>query len=191
MILILDLKSFEKSGKNESYYAHLLLDYGLKKYFGIEGYELSYGKNKKPYLKGNPLYFNLSHTKDKAVCAFSKREVGCDVENIGEYKKRIAKRFFTENEFRLLEESENPETDFFRLWVLKESALKKSGEGITAGLSTVDFSENLRKNSFKNYNSYFTVFSLEGAFLSVCAEEEETELIEVKAEDLKNFLKSI
>ena len=74
-----------------------------------------------------PLEFNLSHSGDYAICAISDDEVGCDIEKIKDVNLKIAKRFFSEEEYNnVLKDNKL----FFRYWTLKESYLKAKGIGI-------------------------------------------------------------
>ena len=46
---------------------------------------------------GEDTPFNLSHSGEYVLCAFSdckEAQVGCDLEMIGEYREKVAKRFF-------------------------------------------------------------------------------------------------
>ncbi len=147
--------------------AGLLLDMGLREY-GLSEREaaLEYRHNGKPYLRDFPeLFFNLSHSGTMVMAAFSDREIGCDVERIKEAKMGVAKRFFTEEELALLsEESLTPqERDvlFTRVWTLKESVLKVTGEGMRLPLSdfaihltdpvSVIWKKNMPELSFREY----------------------------------------
>ena len=78
-----------------------LLQKGLKDW-GICDKELtlSYGENGKPFLKDYPaVFFNLSHSGERVMCAIADCEVGCDVERIRDTDFKIAKRFFHEEEY--------------------------------------------------------------------------------------------
>jgi 4'-phosphopantetheinyl transferase len=110
------------------------------------------------------------------------------VQILSEYKEKIAKRFFTEKEHEYLNKSENPSEDFTRLWTLKESVLKKSGEGITGGLSSFCFADCLQKNSFIKFGYHFHVCRITGAYISICSDKEENEIIEVNKEDIRKYM---
>lgn len=93
----------------------------------------------KPFAPDSPLHFNLSHSGEWAVCAVSDADIGCDVEKIDPVHVDVAKRFFTAAENVQLDEAEN-ETErtrrFFRLWTLKESFQKATGQGMNLPLSS-------------------------------------------------------
>lgn len=89
------------------------------------------GKRGKPHL---PDYapFNISHAGDYAVLALSHQTVGVDLERIRPLEwQRIALRFFHPKERAYLEQSAEPESDFFRIWTLKESYMKAEGTGFS------------------------------------------------------------
>ena len=89
----------------------------------------------KPALKGtgeNSFFFNLSHSGNRAMCVISDSPVGCDVEAAQEDKK-VADRFFTEAEAKLVAADSEM---FTRLWTLKESFIKTTGEGLRRALNS-------------------------------------------------------
>lgn len=181
----------QQSEKNDSLLSRVLLGYILKKHYSIEKFSFYYGSNGKPYLKNEALYFNISHSGNYVICVTSDAEIGCDVQCIGKYNPRIAERFFTENERAFLEKSENQPSDFTRLWALKESVLKKTGEGITGGLDSFCFADCLNKNSFIKFGYHFCVSELIGAYISVCSDEKENEITEVNKEEIENYMDTI
>lgn len=176
-----------QSAKNHSLLSRVLLGYILKVHYGIEKFSLIYGKNGKPYLRGESVFFNISHSGDYIICSMGESEVGCDVQTIGKYNPRIAERFFTENERIFLENSHNQPSDFTRLWTLKESVLKKTGEGITGGLDSFCFADCLHKNSFIKFGYHFKVFERVGAYISVCSDMPENEITEINKEEIENY----
>jgi len=107
---------------------------------GITEYEFSFGENGKPFIKGdNNIYFNLSHSRDRVMCAISKKEVGCDVEEIKEVDLKVAKRFFFAEEYKTILEQKTPEAQrdmFFRFWTMKESFMKATGLGMKLPLDS-------------------------------------------------------
>ncbi len=102
---------------------------------------ISESSDGKPYLTDHAVCFNISHAKDRVAVALSHRDVGCDVESVRGDRIGVAKRFFTDDEYRaIMELPEGAERDleFTRLWTLKESVVKCCGEGIRHPLD--DFS---------------------------------------------------
>ncbi|MCQ2458706.1 MAG: 4'-phosphopantetheinyl transferase superfamily protein [Clostridia bacterium] len=98
------------------------------------------GKQGKPYFAYHPEWrFSLSHSGELAMCVMSGREVGCDIEKISDKETdKLAKRFFSAAENELLEKTAEEERAgmFYRLWTLKESFLKCTGDGLTRPLDS-------------------------------------------------------
>lgn len=98
------------------------------------------GEHGKPYLPDDPqVHFNLSHSGNRVMCAVSAHACGCDVEQISHKKKQIDMviRCLAESEQRLAAVSA---VHFYRIWTLKESILKLSGEGIVIPLNSFEVS---------------------------------------------------
>lgn len=109
----------------------LLLD-GLKTYYDIttvpEIYILS---NKKPYLKGNPVHFNISHSRNMVVCAIAGFPLGIDVEFLDHTINYFDFQFqMTTGEFEEIHHSEDKTKSFFRYWTRKEAVIKAHGDGM-------------------------------------------------------------
>ncbi len=104
--------------------------------------EFVLGDHGKPYLKNNfdeldfKLQFNISHSKDYSIFAFTKdREIGVDIEKIDEKPYlELADRFFSKKEQELLHTNDTDmqavKLGFFRLWTRKEAYLKAIGLGL-------------------------------------------------------------
>ena len=94
-----------------------------------------YGENGKPYFKNYPYYFNLSHSGDYVVCAFSDREVGADIQiHRAANMEKLAGRYFSPAEADALGQAEDREAFFFRLWARKEAYGKLTGRGLADAL---------------------------------------------------------
>lgn len=132
------LKYRQEKDRKQSLGAGLLLLKVLNE-LGKDMNNIYYGENGKPEIAG--ICFNISHSHDMVVCAVSDRVVGVDIEKIGEIKGNIAKRFFTEQENQYLEQFEGQERieQFFRLWTMKESYMKYTGEGMRLALDRFEF----------------------------------------------------
>lgn len=92
----------------------------------------------KPFLPDvKDLHFNLSHSGGELAVAFSRNEVGFDIESKARRASygAIARRFFNAAEARAVEEAGDQGREvFFRLWTAKEAVLKLEGTGISGGL---------------------------------------------------------
>jgi len=93
----------------------------------------------KPAFIGQPdLHFNLSHSGDVALAAFSGAPVGLDIECRGRSRDfaAIARRFFLPEEAEaVLRSGENREDVFLKIWTAKEAIVKLSGKGLAGGLA--------------------------------------------------------
>lgn len=165
------LRLARKEDRKQSLGAGLLLQTVLFRY-GKNMDELRYGANGKPEIDG--IYFNLSHSHDMVVCAVSERLVGCDVEKIREMKMPVAMRFFTQDEIQHIKEAKDQEAEFFRIWTIKESYMKMTGEGLKLGLENieVEFDEGVHIFHHGQCDCYIKEYTLEGYRLSVCAKED-------------------
>lgn len=90
---------------------------------------------RKPMVAGNPLFFNLSHSEDLAVCAISRsRPVGIDVELFDPKKPdpTLCTQVFTQQEQQALSEcdGEMAARRFFEFWTAKEAMMKLTGLGV-------------------------------------------------------------
>lgn len=109
------------------YGAALTLKTGLFS-LGINEKEMHYDflENGKPYFPDYPdLHFSVSHAEDMAITVFSDKNVGIDCEPIErKISDDVLKRFF------LPKEAEDYKDFPLKLWVIKESISKLSGNGI-------------------------------------------------------------
>jgi len=105
--------------------------------------EFDYSEHEKPFLKSYPkAHFNISHSGDYVVVAFSDCQVGIDIEKNKGNRLKVARRFFAKEElddlFAFAEEKDQIEY-FYQLWTLKESYMKAIGKGISMSLSSFSF----------------------------------------------------
>ncbi len=124
------------------------------------------------------IYFNLSHSADWAICAVGEKRVGCDIEKIEEEPEGLAERFFHQNEADYLNtlEQEKRIEAFYRLWTLKESYIKMTGEGLHLPLNCFEIllgSENLSvRRDGTIIPCHLMEYNIPGYKLSACGEEE-------------------
>lgn len=113
----------------------------------------------KPFLRGEDLVFNLSHSRQWAVLAVGINcDLGVDVESTSDRRSilDIAKHYFHADEIATLTSitDEDEQKDyFFRLWTLKESFLKALGTGISTGLDKVNFQINSTQDLQAKFSS--------------------------------------
>lgn len=103
--------------------------------------EIEKGAYGKPHIKGYPdFHYSLSHSGVWAVCAADSRPVGADIQEMKPCRLRMAERFYSPEEYdRLAASGESAECgrtkEFYSMWTAKESAVKRNGRGIGAGIS--------------------------------------------------------
>lgn len=125
---------------------HLLTAYHPE--IARELWQVGRSESGRPHLlqEQTSLSFNLTHTDDCLVFAFSQyADPGVDVELLSRtiVFDEVAKRYFSMpeyNELQRLSEAERPEF-FYRLWTLKEAAVKASGLGLAKGLHRFRFGQ--------------------------------------------------
>ncbi len=165
-----------KFGKDKylSLGAGFLLEY-VKRQYGITS-PVKTTKYGKPYFENCNLHFNLSHSGSRALCAVSEHNIGCDIELVTKYNKRLAKRFFTENEFEYLQSLSPQDQDrlFFTIWCRKESYMKAVGLGLALSperIETVDDNGSLKNSIFSEKNYFFFGPASPDYGLACCIEE--------------------
>ncbi len=156
------------SHRKESQIGRLLLDKAMRN-LGAGEYTVKYNGNEKPVLGSEKdLYFNISHSGDYVTLAISDSEVGCDIQQVRAYNPRVAGRNYCQRETELIENSDNKDEVFIRLWALKESILKFTGKGLSGGLSSYDFSPYIKKESFQAFGCNFYVKKIENTYFALC-----------------------
>ena len=160
-------------------YGEALVRYIGTTQFNLKTHQLTFIKNKygKPYIYDNPIFFNISHSGNWVVCAFSSSEIGVDIEKIKEMKLSIAKSFFSGYEYAtLLNMNDAQQLDYFyTIWTLKESYIKWLGTGLSTPLNSFSFDLNnknvlLSHNENIQNNLCFKQYSISEYKLSVCSE---------------------
>ncbi len=122
-----------KKIKSSEYLLHSSIGYSLlgkiiSERFNVDINKVIIRENEfgKPYFPDLKVKFNISHTNNAVACSVSESEVGVDVERISTVREKILKLYSP----REREGIRNAE-DFYKLWTLKESALKLTGTGVS------------------------------------------------------------
>lgn len=128
-----------------------------------EIYLNKYGKGYLP--TEEKLFFSISHSGSKVMVVFSDKEIGCDIEMVKPCNLNIAKRFFNENEYNEIINSNDPNKLFIKYWTIKESALKCIGTGLNRKLKDIKIN-----NSKLDSEEIILLKSTEidGYFYSIC-----------------------
>ena len=135
--------------RNRCIAAYALLDHGLRDLWGDIGddrilpdkpFDIAEDEKGKPYFTDIPVCFNISHSGDRVIVALSPLDVGCDVEHKSSNALKVAERFFSPGEYKLLKAlgDDAGAAKFTAIWTVKESIVKCCGDGIGRGFD--DFS---------------------------------------------------
>ena len=121
--------------------AQELTAFALEKYYALSREELHFaaGEHGKPYLPDHPeIEFNWSHSGDYIITAVAGVPLGIDIQHmrITDIDK-LGKKVFTPEEYRVFLTSGDKQENFFRQWVLKESYVKWTGEGLLRDMRTL------------------------------------------------------
>ena len=169
--------------KRERIAASTLLSYALKRCFGLDECELEYaeGDYGKPYVASlHGVHFNISHTDGYCAVAVSDAHVGVDIQRIepelSEGKKAVIRRFFSESEWEFYGLSEDTPSLFYRLWTAKESAVKCTGEGLSAGIRRFTIPASFKKCRCEDM--FLTALDTEEYAMTVCSFNDETPICE-------------
>lgn len=106
-----------------------------------------YERMKKEYGIPEGAAYNFSHSGDYVLCSVHigpcarEPQVGCDIEQMGRADLKIARRFFCPAEYARIaggEDEMQRSMLFYRYWVLKESFMKATREGLALGMDTFE-----------------------------------------------------
>lgn len=180
------LKKYRKKEDQKlSAMAYLLLRYALVKDFNIrEKITLVQEGFGKPYLQEyKDIYFNFSHCSSCAVCAVSTEKIGVDIEYIAKERLLLSELVLAQEEMELVRCAEKKEETFVRLWVLKESTVKRDGVGLLYGVNHLNFSKD-EEGIFYKYNRIYHTRKINNLYIAVCGQNP-AEFIFVSKNDLK------
>lgn len=115
----------------------------------------------KPYFPDCPWHFSITHTSRHAFCVLAKRPVGIDAEEADrQVNPRLADKILSPGERTQYDAAEEKGRALLTFWVLKEAAVKCSGQGLQGYPNDTDF----RLDDPR-------VFEAEGCILAVVTEE--------------------
>jgi 4'-phosphopantetheinyl transferase len=102
--------------------------------------ESRYGK---PFLPDHSLWFNVSHSHDRMLCAVTPcGPIGIDIERISAARdlQGIAQRYFAAGEYRRFEGLRDCDRlrGFYECWTRKEAFIKATGAGLSQDLKSFE-----------------------------------------------------
>lgn len=145
--------------------AYWLARVGVDRYHcgGDPAREWNVGPWGKPFLSPGMPHFNVTHSESLQACAISSRPVGIDVELIDERAIEAGSVVMSVNERIRISSADNPADEATRLWTMKESYVKRSGEGLTDGITDLDVTTQLPETRFDVWRTH-------GHWLAVCSD---------------------
>ncbi|MBY7734460.1 4'-phosphopantetheinyl transferase family protein [Francisella philomiragia] len=175
-----------KPNNKQKIFSQFIRYFVLEKFYDIATPIFEY-KHGKPYLQDHELYFNISHTKNKAIIVFANEDIGVDAEEISSKRNvlLIAERYFTKQEYQSLKTSEDTYNQFYKLWTLKEAQVKRSALGIARGLSDANFSKQNISWISNNYPEDFFTFNYQELIISICCQNITNQKIDLY--EIQNF----
>ena len=184
--LLLSVKNYRKEkiaklSLKSSKYLSLGVELLIRK--ACEDFEINYLNEEivlneygKPSFNNAKYFFNTSHSGRYAFCVISDVEVGCDIEEIKEFKPRVAERFFTDKENLYLEVAPDKNDMFYRIWTLKESYMKCIGKGFAEPINSFELEFDGTNFVIKHKKDYsFIEQKHENYRISVCLKTKEKE----------------
>jgi 4'-phosphopantetheinyl transferase len=177
----------------------------LARKINTDPYKISYsrGAYNKPGLAGDPLFFNISHSKKAFAIAISENyPIGLDIEDMDRRvdMTSVSRNYFSrlESEF-IMKSGEDQKERFFLVWTRKEALLKAMGTGIIDDLNKIEVSES--ENSLdaglfnKNYchsqvsNHFLYSEKIAGHFMSLAMPADQLiDFTHLDSENIKSLL---
>lgn len=163
--------NIEKLTNKQKIFSQFIRYFVFERFYGIDNLEFEY-KHGKPYLDGSKFFFNISHTHNKAIMVVACNEIGIDAEIVSAKRNvlLIAERYFTQQEYQSIENSEDVYSEFYKLWTLKEAQVKRSALGIARGLSDAKFTKKSTQWVSNNYPEDFFSFTYQELLISICSQ---------------------
>lgn len=164
--------------KKLSLFAEIIVRIIICQKLNVKNSKLVFEKNEygKPYIKGyTNLYYNISHTRNAIVVAFSDKPVGVDIEKVKHIESQIAKRFFTfEEQMYISKYPEKIDKHFYEVWTKKEAYIKYLGQGLSIKLNSFNVFSNVISKQIKS-------FEIDDYIVSVCSEyiDKKFEIVEL------------
>ena len=110
-------------------------------HIGGEMPEIALEERGKPYFVDSPWHFSISHTKRRVFCALSPVPIGIDAEETDrDISLRLAEKILSPAEKAHFDSAADKRLALLKFWVLKEAAVKLTGEGLKGFPRHTDFS---------------------------------------------------
>ena len=165
------------SGRLSCVVSYLLFLYGFRHLYHMEGTpDFSGDKFEKPYLADYPdIHFNLSHCNNGCACIMDDFQVGIDLQEIRKVSLKTFEKICSPDEIIEIQNADNPEKEFCRIWSYKEAISKLTGEGIFRDISNLSSQGIYYVTDYIEPNMYMSYAS---------SVKKEQQLITITIEDL-------
>lgn len=91
----------------------------------------------KPFLEGQNIQFNISHSGKWVLLGIDDNLIGVDIEEVKDINyEEVSGSIFNYNEFSYINNSASKLHTFYKLWTLKESYIKMIGKGMSIPLKS-------------------------------------------------------
>ncbi|MDO5401719.1 MAG: 4'-phosphopantetheinyl transferase superfamily protein [Eubacteriales bacterium] len=105
--------------------------------------EIALSPGGKPFFVDSPWHFSISHTKRHVFCALSRTPVGIDAEELDRnISLNLADKILSPGEKAQFDAAPDKRKALLTFWVLKEAAVKHTGQGLRGYPSDTDFDLN-------------------------------------------------
>lgn len=155
---------------------------------GMENQDISfdYGEHGKPFLHGRgDFHFSFSHSGKYIALVCSRENAGIDIERKDRGNEKIARRYFTGDEYIRIYGNTGQNLSFAEVWTSKEAYIKYTGEGLSRGLNTFSVLDGSTGCRFER-------FDLDEYTVTVCTESEDEIYCEIiKSEEIYEFFRNI
>ncbi len=169
--------------KKEDKLCSLAVGLMLKKVLNIcDDRQISYNEHGKPFFEHGSC-FGISHSKNIAVLAVCKNNIGVDIETANGISEAVMHRCFTEEEreYALLSTD-----NALQIWTAKEAVLKLLGTGFSLSPKSFNLLPFEEKHTVNGVTMGFFTAKIENYPITLAyeGEEKEFEILEFQPEDL-------
>ena len=120
----------------------------------------------KPYIEGNPVYFSLTHSGNRALIALSDKPVGVDLEIYrGRDRGSVVSRWSESEKAEI-----SGEKDFLKHWTAREAYIKLYGYSLAKMLKRVEFCGGKLLYDGKPQELFLRHYDLGYGMAAVCTE---------------------
>lgn len=177
---------YSKMAKEEDKINCILAFLILKKYYkNSKNNDLNflYTSKGKPYFKDNPIFFNISHSKNIVAVGISEKfNIGIDVEKIENVDKDIINILYSNIEKEKYKESLLDKKTYYKTWVMKESYSKMLGLGLYFNFNNISLE--LEKDMTKVEEYYIHSYIINDYYFAITTKDINININNIKLENL-------